>query len=101
MIRGPSYPAAKKGFPFAYLYDPSQEVAKRYGAKYTPEFFLLGKDRKVVYMGAMDDKATGEVQARYLEDALTALTGGKAAAPAETSAAAGCGIRFNARKADD
>jgi peroxiredoxin len=93
--------AAKKGFPFAYLYDPSQQVAKRYGAKYTPEFFLLDKDRKVVYMGAMDDRATGEVQVRYLEDALTALAAGKAAATAETSAAAGCSIRFNAKKTDD
>jgi peroxiredoxin len=93
--------AAKKGFPFAYLYDPSQEVAKKYGAKYTPEVFLLDKDRKVAYMGAIDDKATGEVKVRYLEDALAALTGGKAAPTAETSAAAGCGIRFNAKKSED
>ena len=44
--------AAKKNFPFPYLYDPTQEIARRYGAKYTPEFFLLDKDRRVVYMGA-------------------------------------------------
>ncbi len=93
--------AAKKGFPFAYLYDPSQEVAKKYGAKYTPEFFLLDKARKVAYMGALDDKATGEVKLHYLEDALAALAAGKTPPTAETSAAAGCGIRFNAKKADD
>jgi peroxiredoxin len=93
--------AAKKGFPFPYLYDPSQDVAKKYGARYTPEVFLLDRDRKVAYMGAVDDKATGEVKARYLEDALAAVLAGKAAPLAETSAAAGCAIRFNARRADD
>ncbi|MBN9519930.1 thioredoxin family protein [bacterium] len=93
--------AAKKNFPFAYLYDPTQGIAKRYGAKYTPEVFLLDKDRKVAYMGAIDDKATGAVSVRYLEDALAAVTAGKSAPTAETSAAAGCGIRFNAKKSDD
>jgi peroxiredoxin len=93
--------AAKKGFPFAYLYDPSQEVARKYGARYTPEFFLLDKDRKIAYMGAMDDKAGGSPSVRYLEDALAALAGGKAAPTAETSAAAGCAIRFNAKKSGD
>lgn len=93
--------AAKKNFPFAYLYDPTQEIARRYGAKYTPEFFLLNKDRKVVYMGAFDDKATGAPTTKYLDDAVAALRAGKAPATAETSAAAGCGIRFNAKKSDD
>jgi peroxiredoxin len=92
--------AAKKGFPFAYLYDPSQAIAKRYGAKYTPEFFLLDRDRKVAYMGAMDDKAGGDPKLKYLEDALAAVLAGKAAPVAETSAAAGCGIRFNAKRDD-
>jgi len=93
--------AAKKGFPFAYLYDPTQEIAKKYGAKNTPEVFLLDKNRKVAYMGAFDDKATGEVKVRYLENALTALTAGEALVTAETSAAAGCAIKFNPKKSDD
>jgi peroxiredoxin len=92
--------AAKKGFPFAYLYDPTQEIARKYGAKNTPEVFLLDKDRKVVYTGAFDDKATGEVKGRYLEDAVAALAAGKAASPAETSPAAGCAIRFNPKRDD-
>jgi peroxiredoxin len=93
--------AAKKNFPFAYLYDPSQDIAKKYGARYTPEFFLLDRDRKVAYMGAMDDKAGGDPKVRFLEDAVAAVLAGKAAPLAETSAAAGCAIRFNAKKADD
>ena len=45
--------AREKGFPFAYLYDESQKTARDFGATYTPEFFVLDKDRRVAYMGAM------------------------------------------------
>ena len=93
--------AEKRKFNFAYLYDPTQEIAKAYGANYTPEFFILDKNRKVAYMGAMDDKAPpGEPKANYLEVGLKAVLAGKAvdAATAETSAAAGCKIKFNAKK---
>ena len=46
--------AKEKGFPFAYLYDESQQIARDYGAKYTPQFFVLDADQKIAYMGAMD-----------------------------------------------
>ena len=48
--------AEKRKFNFTYLYDPSQEIARKYGALFTPEFFVLDKDRKVVYTGAMDNR---------------------------------------------
>lgn len=87
--------AEKKKFPFAYLYDPSQEIARRYGANYTPEFFVLDKDRKVAYLGAMDDKsppaAAGSV---FLEEAVTAVLAGKKPATGETLAR-GCRIKFD------
>lgn len=87
--------ARKKKFPFPYLYDPSQEIAKAYGANYTPEFFVLDRDRKVVYMGAMDDKiAVDQVKANYLEPAVAAALAGKPAEPGETLAR-GCKIRWN------
>lgn len=93
--------AEKKKFPFPYLYDPSQEIARKYGAMFTPEFFVLDKDRKVVYTGAMDDKSPpGEPKAAYLEDAVKAALAGKAASTAETSAGSGCRIKFNAKKDD-
>lgn len=93
--------AAKKKFPYPYLFDPTQEVARKYGAKFTPEFFVLDKDRKVVYMGAMDDKSPpGEPKVKHLEAAVKAALEGKPAGTAETSAAAGCSIKFN-RKKDD
>ncbi|MFO1022076.1 MAG: thioredoxin family protein [Planctomycetales bacterium] len=47
--------AKDKKYPFPYLFDESQKIAKDFGATFTPEFFLLNKDRKVVYMGGMDD----------------------------------------------
>ncbi|MEQ9072089.1 MAG: thioredoxin family protein, partial [Gimesia chilikensis] len=47
--------AQKEGFVFPYLFDKSQQIGQAFGATRTPEFFVLNKDRKVVYMGAMDD----------------------------------------------
>ncbi|OWK36317.1 thioredoxin family protein [Fimbriiglobus ruber] len=92
--------AAKKKFPFLYLYDPTQEIARKFGANYTPEFFVLNKERKIAYLGAMDDKSppTAATQ-NLLESALKAALDGKPAAPAETLAR-GCRIRFNAKKDD-
>jgi peroxiredoxin len=93
--------AEKKKFNFAYLYDPTQEIAKKYGAMFTPEFFVLDKDRKLVYTGAMDDKAApGEPKAIYLTPAVEAMLAGKQVTMAETSAAAGCKIKFNPKKDD-
>jgi peroxiredoxin len=91
--------AAKKKFPFAYLYDPTQQVARDYGANFTPEFFVLDKNRKVVYMGAMDDKAPPNTPTvGYLDAAVQAVLDGESVATAETSAAAGCRIKFNPKK---
>jgi len=93
--------AEKKKFNFPYLFDPSQEIARKYGAMFTPEFFVLDKDRKVVYTGSMDDKAPpGEPKATYLEEAVKAALAGNPAVMGETSAAAGCKIRFNVKKED-
>ena len=47
--------AAAKSFPYPYLFDQSQKIGKAYGAAFTPEFFVLDKDRRVAYMGAFDD----------------------------------------------
>ena len=93
--------AAKKKFSFPYLYDPSQEIARKYGAKYTPEFFVLDRDRKIVYTGAMDDKAPPrEATVHHLVAAVEATLEGKPAPAAETSAAAGCSIKFNPKRDD-
>ncbi|MDX1948280.1 MAG: redoxin domain-containing protein, partial [Pirellulaceae bacterium] len=46
--------ANQRGFNFPYVHDETQQVARAHGATYTPEFVVLDKDRKVVYLGAMD-----------------------------------------------
>jgi peroxiredoxin len=87
--------AMRKHFPFAYLYDPTQQIAKKYGANYTPEFFVLNKDRKVVYMGSMDDKSPpASPTNNYLTQAVQAALRGKQPATTETIAR-GCRIRWN------
>jgi thiol-disulfide isomerase/thioredoxin len=42
-------------YPFPYLYDETQEVAKAYDAACTPDFFLFNDDLKLVYRGQLDD----------------------------------------------
>jgi peroxiredoxin len=87
--------AAKKKFPFAYLYDPTQDIAKQYGARYTPEFFVLNAERKIVYMGAMDDRnRAADATVNYLQAAVTATLAGRPVAKPETLAR-GCRIRWN------
>jgi peroxiredoxin len=93
--------AEKRKFGFTYLYDPSQKTALAYGAMFTPECFVLNKDRKVVYMGAFDDRPGSEPTKKYVEAAVKAAQEGKPAPDAETSAAAGCKIKFNRKGEDD
>jgi peroxiredoxin len=86
--------AREKAFPYPYLYDETQKIAKDYGATYTPEFFVLDRDRKIAYMGAMDDVNPPRTESKhYLEDAIDALVAGRKPAPPETRAR-GCLIRF-------
>ena len=86
--------AEKKKYAYPYLYDPSQEIAKKFGAMYTPEFFVLNKDRKVAYMGALDDKSPpADATTAYLEAAAKAALAGKSVEETETNAR-GCKIRF-------
>jgi peroxiredoxin len=87
--------AKSKKFPFVYLYDATQEVAKAYGATRTPHVYLLDQKRVVRYIGAIDDNSEDEtlVKEKYLENALDALQAGKDIAVKETKAI-GCGIKW-------
>jgi peroxiredoxin len=83
-----------KQFPFPYLFDETQQIAKDYGALFTPEFFVLNKERKVVYMGGMDDSSLPKaVKSTYLQPAIEALLTGAEPSPQET-VARGCLIRY-------
>ncbi|MCC9657363.1 thioredoxin family protein [Rhodopirellula halodulae] len=86
--------AAEKSFPFTYAFDETQQIARDYGAKYTPQFFLIDQDRKIAYMGSLDDSPDGrEVKDTYLEDAIKALLDDKEVAVKET-VPVGCRIRM-------
>jgi len=90
--------AKEKGYNFPFLYDETQQIAKDYGAIFTPEFYVLNKDRKVVYMGGMDNNSSADqVTEKYLEPALTAILAGKKPKAAET-AAIGCIIRLERKR---
>lgn len=83
-----------KGLKFHYLYDESQQIAKDFGAIFTPEFYVFNRDRKLVYMGALDDSTDADkVTKRYVEEAIAAaLTGGQ---PEVTETIArGCRVRW-------
>jgi peroxiredoxin len=87
--------AEEKGFNFPYLRDDSQQSARDYGATCTPHVFVLGQDRKIAYMGAIDDnwQDGAKAEKHYVRDALDAVLAGTK--PAETEAKqVGCGIKW-------
>ncbi len=90
--------AAEKKFNYPYLWDESQTVAKAYGAIYTPEFYVLNKQREIIYRGALDDATLADkVSVKYVELAVAAgLSGTKP--KVEKTGARGCGIRFNRKR---
>jgi hypothetical protein len=64
----------------------------------TPEFFVLDKQRRIRYMGGMDDASEpAKVKAHYLEDALDALLAGQSVQVDETPPV-GCMIRSQRRR---
>jgi peroxiredoxin len=90
--------AKKKKFPFAYLHDETQEIAKRFGASRTPHVFVISKketDFTVEYIGAIDDNSNEpqNVKTKYLENALNELIEGKAVSQNFTKAI-GCTIKW-------
>ncbi len=87
--------AQEKGFNFPYLFDESQEVARAYGAERTPEVFVFGKDRLLLYHGTVDDdyEDPKAVKKHYLRDALEAALTDEEPAVAETRPV-GCTIKW-------
>jgi len=84
-----------------YVQDLTQDIARKYGATTTSQVFLLNAERKIAYMGAIDDqwKDAAKVETPYLRDALTAVLAGKPVDIAETRPL-GCEIEYlDAKKA--
>lgn len=86
--------AQEKSYPFPYLYDESQEIARAYGAERTPEVFVFGEERQLRYHGAPDDNyEESQMETTYLRDALDAVLAGEEAPIAETPPV-GCTIKW-------
>jgi len=95
-----SYPemikrAKSKGYPFPYLHDEDQSVAKAYGATRTPEVFLFNAQGKLRYHGRVDDNYEDpkKVRSQDLKDALEAVLGGQAPTVSETPVV-GCSVKW-------
>jgi thiol-disulfide isomerase/thioredoxin len=79
---------------YIYGYDETQEIGKAYGATNTPQFFVLDKERKIRYTGAMDNaQDESKVSKNYLRDAVNAVLKGESPTVDETRAV-GCGIGY-------
>jgi len=65
--------AQNLGYPFPYLFDETQEVAKAYDAACTPDFYVFDSELKLVYRGQLDNSRPGNripVNGRDLREAL-------------------------------
>ena len=83
-------------FPFPYLYDETQAVARAYGAVCTPDFFGYDADRKLKYRGRLDEGRTTPLRAgapRELVEAMRAIAN-TGLAPADQKASIGCSIKW-------
>lgn len=88
--------AEDRGYPFPYLYDESQEVAKDYHAACTPDFFLFDAARKLVYRGQLDASRPGNelpVTGADLRAAIDAVLSGRPVAT-EQRPSLGCNIKW-------
>ena len=89
--------AAKKlGYPFPYLYDETQEVAKSYDAACTPDIYVLDANMRLVYRGQFDDARPGKnqpVTGKDLSNALDLMLTGKAV-PTDQRPSVGCNIKW-------
>lgn len=87
--------AKKKKYPFPYLYDETQEVAKAFGATRTPHVYVLDQNRVVRYIGAIDDNSEEPTMVKepYVGTAVEAILAGKEVAQKETKAI-GCSIKW-------
>jgi peroxiredoxin len=79
----------------AFLFDIDASIARRYGAKTTPSFFIVDRDGKLVYEGAMDDDVFGErADAHsYIKSALDDLVAGRPVQDSQTQPQ-GCAIEY-------
>jgi peroxiredoxin len=87
-------------FPWLYLYDATQDVARTYGALRTPHFYVFDAQRKLVYTGRGVDspRDTSRMAVNDLDNALTELLAGKSIAKPLTNPI-GCNVKWDGKDA--
>ena len=85
----------EKGINFPYLLDVSQEMAKTYDAACTPDIYVYGTERKLLYRGRIDDNWEHEekVTQRNLKEAVDCIVAGKKV-PDKQISSIGCSIKW-------
>ena len=87
--------AQERGISFPYLFDKTQETAKAYGAVCTPDLYVYGEERKLLYRGRIDDnwEHPEQVTRRDLKSALEDILAGRPV-PNEQVPSMGCSIKW-------
>lgn len=88
--------AERLGYPFPYLYDESQDVARAYHAACTPDFSIFDKDLLCVYRGQLDGSRPGNSvpnDGRDIRAALGSILAGEAVSSDQTPSL-GCNIKW-------
>tara|TARA_R110002050_G_scaffold74772_5_gene160191 strand:- start:7663 stop:8226 length:564 start_codon:yes stop_codon:yes gene_type:complete len=88
--------AENEGYPFPYLYDESQDVAKAYDAACTPDLYVFDKELKLIYRGQLDDSRPGNglpVTGKDLKLALDCLIEEKESTTTQKPSI-GCNIKW-------
>jgi peroxiredoxin len=86
--------AADGGWPMPYLRDESQEVARAYGARTTPDCFVIDAQGRIAYRGAPDaDYQDPSLNGAWLREALDAVLAGSRPEQAQTEPV-GCSIKW-------
>ena len=86
----------KNSLSYPILNDASGTVGKAYGAKTTPNMFIIGKDGTLLYSGGIDNDPDGDKGAatvNYVRQALTEILGGSAVSVPETKPY-GCSVKY-------
>ena len=90
----------KYDFPWVYLYDKTQNVARNYGALKTPHFYVFNQSRELIYCGRGIDspRDTSKMTKNDLENALNELLTGKSISVPLTNPI-GCNIKWEGKDA--
>ncbi|MDZ4785288.1 MAG: thioredoxin family protein [bacterium] len=88
--------ANAQALPYPVLVDQDGKVGKQFGALTTPHMFVINKDGKIAYSGAIDNDSGGDLETpvNYVEQALTSLIASKPVETTQTKSY-GCSVKYS------